>query len=314
MEPVEINMSDSMVTRIKRTNTKCRTLCRTVRQSLCTAPVVAGVLTGALTMAPDPASAQLGKLLDGLLQGDPGEVATGRGFDAFDDEFTRISGLVKCRKTGSGRVDEYSDFRRVCYVGKHGSARITAFEPIGNKGFTKKVVLIWDENLRRNGRGFNVPKTADQGAARGAVRALGVTYLPKEAKRLQNWFRQSRDGELTDGKFTALLRHDIHPGHIRHVLVIRDQNWQALQHSETANAQPEFKRCLYIVQNMKTFRHLKVKGNPVPERDKTHVTYFLNADRGDRFLCELYRTGYYRVQVSRKNGRPFKTIAHGKLQ
>lgn len=260
-----------------------------------------------------PANAQLGKLFDGLLNTDPNKAASGRGFESFPDEFKRITSLVKCRKTGSGRVDEYSDFRRVCFVGKHSSATITAFEPVGNEGFTKKIVLTWDENLRRNARGFNVPKNADQGAARGAVRALGVAYLPEMAKKLQNWFRNSRDGELVDGKFTAVMRHDIHPGHIRHVLVIRDENWQALQRSETRNAQPEFKKCLYIVQNMKTFRHLKVKGNPVPERDKNHVTYFLSAERGDRFLCEFYRTGYYRVQVSRRNGRPFKTIAHGKF-
>jgi len=270
-------------------------------------------LAGFVMLFPLPADAQLGKLFDGLLKSDPDQAASGRGFENFQDEFKRITSLVKCRKTGSGRVDEHSDFRRVCFVGKHSSASITAFEPVGNEGFTKKVVLTWDENLRRNARGFNVPKNADQGAARGAVRALGVAYLPEQAKKLQNWFRNSRDGELVDGQFTAVMRHDIHPGHIRHVLVIRDQNWQALQRSETRNAQPEFKKCLYIVQNMKTFRHLKVKGNPVPERDKNHVTYFLSAERGDRFLCEFYRTGYYRVQVSRRNGRPFKTIAHGKF-
>lgn len=241
------------------------------------------------------------------------KVEPGNGFADFETESGRIEEAFECEGMAERGATEFDDRRRHCLIGQHRTARVTVYEAAGFEGLVKRVKFTWLDNERRNARGDDAPAHADREAARRAVRRLGEIYLPGHVDRLMELFTQARPGLVSEGDFIAILAVLPRGGFRQQVIDLRDGNFQRLSGAEAERARPGYRKCLYILQNIPPLRGQGFDGDPIPERNDLYVTYFINSERGERFLCELHNAGYYRIRVSQKQGQPFRTMAHGNL-
>lgn len=270
----------------------------------------AALLVLGLLAAP-PAAAQLGDFWRALT-GD-GRPRPDQGFLAFREESARVEAALGCGKVVDMAPDRLSDRRRQCQLGSEHSVRVVVFEPVGYEGLTKRVRLAWTDNGEGDGRAFAHAPHADLPTAVAALAGLAALYLPGKADDLQALFLGNTPGSVTGDTFQATVEHLARSGSTVRAVDFRDGNWEKLARSEEEAARPGFEACQKILGSIEAIRHLKITGNPIPERQNLNVVYFLNAGRGDRFLCEIHDSGYYRVRVSRRDGEPFRPLAHGNL-
>ncbi|WP_417513425.1 hypothetical protein [Minwuia sp.] len=240
-------------------------------------------------------------------------VRPNQGFADFRNESVRIEDGFACARFVERAGDEFSDLRRHCLIGEHRSVRVTIYEPVGYDGLTKKVKLTWLDNQRPNARGRNAPRHADREEARAAARKLAQLYLPGHEDELMALFTRQQSGVVSEGPFIAVLSFNDRGGYKQAVIEVRDGNFQALAGSEERQGRPGYQKCLYILSNIPQLDGSQIQGEPVPERNDLYVTYFLNSDKGEKFLCEIHSSGYYRIRVSQKQGQSFEVLAHGNL-
>lgn len=281
----------------------------TDRRHIWTMPRRLAVLLALCLLAATPAAAQLGSIWRALT----GDTAPrpDAGFASFRDEGQRIEDALDCGKITDMAPDRLSDRRRMCRLGKEKSVRVVVFEPVGYEGLTKRVRFAWTDNDDGEGRAFPFEPHADRDAAAHALRTLAAMYTPSHVEDLAGMFFGTRNGSVSEGKFTATVEHVAQSGATVRAIEFRDGNWERLSHSEEEAARPGFEACQRILGSIEAIRHLKITGNLIPERQNLNVVYFLKAERGDRFLCEIHDSGYYRVRVSRRDGDPFRPLAHG---
>ncbi len=260
-----------------------------------------------------PASAQLGKLWDSLFGSDENAVQPDKGFHAFRTEARRIEDSFACSRLVERPGDEFSDLRRHCLIGVYGTARFSIYEPVGHEGLTKKIKFTWLDNQRPNAQGRNAPRHADRAEVRQAVRKMAEIYLPNHQKQLMDLFTRSQDGIVTEGLFVAVLAFQKRTGYLQSVIEIRDGNYEQLAGSEDRQGRPGYDKCLYILSNIPQLADADIKGEPIPERSDLFVSYFLASKKGEKFICEIHNSGYYRIRVSQKQGEAFKVLAHGNL-
>ncbi|MDF1719752.1 MAG: hypothetical protein P1U65_03675 [Minwuia sp.] len=260
-----------------------------------------------------PAQAQLGSLWRAIT-GEEAGPKPDKGFQAFRDEARRIEDALTCGRVVEQATDTYSDLRRHCILGDNRTVRVTIVEPVGYEGLTKRVRLTWTDNGSGQQRALSAPPHVDRSAAIAALDTVLDLYVPTRSAELNTLFTEGRDGNVTEGPFRIQVAHQARAGLDLRVVEIRDANYDALANSEVESARPGYERCLFIVSNIDVLKKLKISGEPKPQRSDLHVTYFLHAERGDKFLCELHDSGYYRVRISQAQGEEFKTLAHGNIR
>lgn len=258
--------------------------------------------------APDP----IRSYWHALFEGKP-VIRSNAGFAQFENESRRIEDSLACARITDKPGDEFNDHRRHCVIGEYRTVRVTTYEPVGHEGVTRKVKFVWLDNLRPNARNRNAPRHADREEAREAVRQLAQLYMPNHEKDLMELFLQQRAGIVTELPFTAVLQFSDRAGFKFGTIEIRDGNYQDLAVTEEKQGRPGFQKCLYILGNIPVLAGHEISGEAVPERSDLFVTYFLNSDRGEQFLCEIHNSGYYRIRVSQEQGQAFQVLAHGNL-
>lgn len=274
---------------------------------------LAGILVVTMGVGAAAAPASALSIWERLFGEETPKVEPGKGFAAFDDVSQRIETEFECESVVERAASEFEDRRRHCLIGEHRTARVSIFEAPGFPGLTKRVKFTWLDNERRNARGDDAPVHADREAARQAVRRLGELYMPDHVDQLMALFTEGRPGLVTEGEFIAILAVLPRGGFRQQVIDLRDANFQRLSGAEAERSEPGYRKCIYILSNIGPLKGQKFEGDPIPERNELYVTYFINSGRGDRFLCELHNSGYYRIRVSQKQGEPFRTMAHGNL-
>jgi len=260
-----------------------------------------------------PAEAQLGSLWRAITGEEEGPKPD-KGFQSFREESRRIEDALACGRVVEQATDTYSDLRRHCIIGDNRTVRVTIVEPVGYEGLTKRVRLTWTDNGTGQQRALSAPPHVDRSAAVASLDLLIGLYLPSRVAEINALFTDGEDGKVTEGPFTIQVVHQARAGLDLRTVEIRDANYDRLANSETESARPGYERCLFIVSNIKVLKNLKISGEPKPQRSDLHVTYFLHAERGDKFLCELHDSGYYRVRISQGQGKEFKTLAHGNIR
>jgi hypothetical protein len=275
-------------------------------------PAVCITFAAALALAA-PAEAQLGRVWDSLFGSETPELAPTGGFADFQTESRRVEDSFACVRFVERAGDEFSDRRRHCIIGEHRKVRVTIYEPGGHEGLTKKVKLTWIDNQRPNARNRDAPKHADRAEARASVRRLAELYLPDHLDRMMELFSASRNGVVSEGLFIAVLDFRNRSDFVEATIEVRDGNYQALARAEAERGRPGYDKCLYILDNIPPLKGQTFSGDAVPQRSDLFVSYFLRSGRGEKFICELHESGYYRIRVSQKQGEPFKTLAHGNL-
>ncbi|WP_416896727.1 MAG: hypothetical protein ACMVY4_14480 [Minwuia sp.] len=241
------------------------------------------------------------------------EFRPNKGFGPFREESQRIEDSFACRRFVELAGDEFSDLRRHCTIGEYETARISIYQPVDQENITRKVKFTWLDNERRNARGQAAPRHADRADARQALTRFAELYVPNHATELMQLFTEGRTGLVSEGPFIAIVTVIKRQGYVHNDIELRDGNFQALAGSEEKQARPGFDRCRYILANIPALKGVQIDGEPVPERSQLYVTYFLNSNRGEKFLCEIHSSGYYRIRVSRAQGEPFQVLAHGDL-
>lgn len=279
-------------------------------------PVLIAVPMLALVLAlsaAHPAQAQLGSLWRAITGQDEGPKPD-KGFGPFRDESRRVEEALNCSRVVEQATDAFSDLRRHCILGDNRTVRVTITEPVGHEGLTKRVRLTWTDNGTGENRALNAPPHVDRSAAQAALARLAALFVPEEADRLIRLFTEGTDGTFDAGPFNVSVVHQSRAGMDLRTVELRDGNYAALANSEAESARPGFDRCLFIVRNIEVLKKLEIDGEPRPQRSDLHLTYFLYAKRGDRFLCELHDSGYYRIRISQKDGEEFRTLAHGNIR
>lgn len=266
-----------------------------------------------LTQQVSPAEAQLSSLWRAITGQEEGPKPD-KGFQSFRDEARRIEGALDCGRVVEQATDTYSDLRRHCIIGNNRTVRITIVEPVGYEGLTKRVRLTWTDNGSGKQRALSAPPHVDRSAALASLDTVMGLYVPSRVAELNALFADGKDGSVTEGTFTIQVVHQARAGLDLRTVEIRDANYDLLASSEAESARPGYDRCLFIVSNIDVLKKLKISGEPKPQRSDLHVTYFLYAERGDKFLCELHDSGYYRVRISQGEGEEFKTLAHGNVR
>lgn len=262
-----------------------------------------------------PAQAQLGSLWRAITGGDEDEKPKAdKGFGPFREEARRVEEALECGRVVERATDAYSDLRRHCILGDNRTVRVTVVEPVGHEGLTKRIRLTWTDNGSGPQRALNAPPHVDRSAAQAALERLLALYVPDAAAELVRLFTEGTGGTVTSGPFSVIVQHQSRSGLDLRTVELRDGNHLALANSEAESARPGFERCLFIVRNIEVLKKLEIDGEPRPQRSDLHVTYFLHAKRGDRFLCELHDSGYYRIRISQKDGDEFRTLAHGNIR
>ena len=263
--------------------------------------------------AASPAQAQLGSLWRAITGQDDGPKPD-KGFGPFRDEARRMEEALNCGRVVEQATDAFSDLRRHCILGDNRTVRVTIIEPVGHEGLTKRVRLTWTDNGTGDNRALNAPPHVDRSAAQAALAKLATLYVPEKADELIRLFSEGADGTIDTGLFSVSVVHQSRTGMDLRTVELRDGNHAALANSEAESARPGFDRCLFIVRNIDVLKGLEIDGEPRPQRSDLHLTYFLYAKRGDRFLCELHDSGYYRIRISQKDGEEFRTLAHGNIR
>lgn len=266
-----------------------------------------------LTHQVSPAEAQLSSLWRAITGEEEGPKPD-KGFQSFRDEARRIEGALDCGRVVEQATDTYSDLRRHCIMGNNRTVRVTIVEPVGYEGLTKRVRLTWTDNGSGKQRALSAPPHVDRSAALASLDTVLGLYVPSRVAELNALFADGKDGSVTEGPFTIQVVHQARAGLNLRTVEIRDANYDLLANSEAESARPGYDRCLFIVSNIDVLKKLKISGEPKPQRSDLHVTYFLYAERGDKFLCELHDSGYYRVRISQGQGEEFKTLAHGNVR
>lgn len=259
-----------------------------------------------------PAAAELGWFWRAIGL-DDGEPAANQGFAAFAEEFARIEERFACSRVAEGRTEKHADRRRHCILGGAGTVRITLVQPVGYGTLTKAVQLVWAD-ANEGGEAADHPPHADRVLALETLDVLARLYLPSKAATLQQLFEAARNGSATEGSFTAVVAHFPGVAQDQRVVEFRDGNYAVLGESETRQARAGYDTCLGILRQIDLLEGLEISGEPVPERQPLYAVYFLSAERGDKFLCELHYSGYYRIRVSPRIGEPFRTLAHGNIR
>lgn len=279
-------------------------------------PVLIAVPMLALVLAlsaANPAQAQLGSLWRAITGQDEGPKPD-KGFGPFRDEARRLEETLNCGRVVEQATDAFSDLRRHCILGDNRTVRVTITEPVGYEGLTKRVRLTWTDNGTGENRALNAPPHVDRSAAQAALAKLAALFVPEQADKLIGLFAEGTDGTFEAGPFSVSVVHQSRAGMDLRTVELRDGNHAALANSEAESARPGFDRCLFIVRNIDVLKNLEIDGEPRPQRSDLHLTYFLYAKRGDRFLCELHDSGYYRIRISQKDGEEFRTLAHGNIR
>ncbi|MDF1735374.1 MAG: hypothetical protein P1U37_08835 [Minwuia sp.] len=263
--------------------------------------------------AATPAHAQLGSLWRAITGQDEGPKPD-KGFGPFREEARRIEDALNCGRVVEQANDAFSDLRRHCILGDNRTVRVTIVEPVGHEGLTKRVRLTWTDNGTGEQRALSAPAHVDRSAAQAALSGLAALFVPEKSDHLIDLFTGGTDGAFESGPFSVSVVHQSRAGLDLRTVELRDGNYEALAESEARSARPGFDRCLFIVRNIDVLKNLEIDGEPRPQRSDLHLTYFLHAKRGDRFLCELHDSGYYRIRISQKDGEEFRTLAHGNIR
>lgn len=273
---------------------------------------ILAILGVVFVMIGDSAPEPVRSYWQAIFEGKP-VIRSNAGFADFREESGRIEDALACVRITDKPGDEFNDHRRHCVIGEHRTVRVTTYEPVGHEGLTKKIKFVWLDNLRPNARNRNAPRHADREEAREAVRQLAKLYVPSHEDELMQLFTEQRTGIVTELPFTAVLQFSDRAGFKFGVVEIRDGNYSDLAGSEEKQGRPGFEKCLYILGNIPVLADHKISGEAVPERSDLFVTYFLNSNRGEQFLCEIHNSGYYRIRVSQEQGQAFQVLAHGNL-